>query len=109
VDRRSIFEKVKTHLLAQNCKAIDSLGCCVHMTDAGMRCAIGCLIPDNHPGIPYTGGVDALLCSYSNLRILWGVESDDDEVFLMRLQDIHDDYDPTDWEIELDVFEMRKL
>ncbi len=43
--KQEIFDKVATHLLTQNEKALNSVGGCVYRTDKGLKCAVGCLIP----------------------------------------------------------------
>ena len=114
MDRRSIFEKVKTHLLTQNCKAYgendDKVIGCFYRTRSGLRCAIGCMIPDGHPGLNHIGGIRSLLTEFPSLRNLWKVKSDEDDVrFLETLQTIHDGYAPGHWASTLDEFEASWL
>lgn len=47
------FNKVKEHLLTQNRKSYDTYVGCMYRNADGLKCAIGCLIPDElyHPGI----------------------------------------------------------
>ena len=42
-----IFEKVKTHLLTQNAKSMID-GTCLYYGPNGLKCAVGCLIEDEH-------------------------------------------------------------
>lgn len=44
---QEIFDKVATHLLTQNEKAVNSTGGCVYRTGKGLKCAVGCLISDD--------------------------------------------------------------
>ena len=43
---REIFETVKAHLLAQGKQAADENGQCLYRAPGGLKCAVGCLIPD---------------------------------------------------------------
>jgi len=43
--KQSVFDKVATHLLTQNCKSVED-GACLYRAPNGMKCAIGALIPD---------------------------------------------------------------
>jgi hypothetical protein len=45
-DRHELFNKVVTHLLAQNKKALYADMFCYRTPD-GLKCAAGCLLPDN--------------------------------------------------------------
>ena len=42
---QNIFDRVVTHLLTQNAKALDDAGYCTYRGFDGRMCAIGCLIP----------------------------------------------------------------
>lgn len=42
-----IFEKVRTHLLTQNAKSMID-GICLYRGPNGLKCAVGCLIEDEH-------------------------------------------------------------
>lgn len=100
--RQQIFTKVKNHLLSQNAKAMGKYATCMYRTAEGLKCAIGCLIPDD----VYTRNIEHktvdLLCS--------GVVKDFDYLkqfdksFLRRLQVIHDNVDVKNWENELKAF-----
>ena len=43
---QQIFDKVAIHLLTQNKRAIDEDKICKYRTEDGLKCAVGCLIPD---------------------------------------------------------------
>lgn len=43
---QDIFNKVATHLIEQGKPAATELGICKYRTNTGLRCAAGCLIPD---------------------------------------------------------------
>ena len=57
MNRQEVFDKVAIHLLTQNAKALNSGGLCVYKTPNGLRCAVGCLIPDGHDAL--NSGADA--------------------------------------------------
>ena len=54
---RELFERVRTHLLAQGRPSLDRSGGCVYRSPEGLRCAVGALIPDGayHPGLEGLG------------------------------------------------------
>jgi len=89
------FNKVKEHLLTQNRKSYDTYVGCMYRSADGLKCAIGCLIPDELYEDRFEGlGVMELLRKSTNLRALFdGL----DVIFLMDLQIVHDTKDPKDW------------
>lgn len=108
---QEIFDKVAKHLLTQNKKSVisfpDESVCCVYRNPEGLRCAIGCLIPDekyetyfeNRPADD-----DAILAAC-------GLEDGNEDILirdldfitqlLLALQRVHDRYDPSRWKEEL--------
>ncbi len=91
--RQEIFDRVATHLLKQKAKAIQPGGATCRYRSGDLKCAIGCLIPEDvyirHgveiEGIPVTNPVlrNALLES--------GLPTDGlDLDFLKDLQNVHD-------------------
>lgn len=45
--RAAIFERIKTHLLTQNQRALED-GRCVYSSVNNLKCAVGCLILSQH-------------------------------------------------------------
>jgi hypothetical protein len=44
---------------------------CVYQTRNGAnRCAVGCFIPDGHPGLKHEGDVESLLTEYPDLKTI---------------------------------------
>jgi hypothetical protein len=111
MNRQEIFDKVAKHLLTQNAPATvvydgpdgDVLHC-VYRSPAGLKCAVGVLIPDElyHPGIEGSG---PNVVPGSGTDHLWRpilkhlqIEEDDEGIciftddlgFLCGLQEIHD-------------------
>lgn len=96
--KQETFDAVVTHLLKQGCRSVDSLGNCVYLSDQGLKCAAGCLIPEDEyvPGWEGTsiwenekceGTVTACLRRLGyNLKLV------------SQLQSIHDNCEPHRWD-----------
>lgn len=99
MNRQEIFDKVRTHLLTQNAKAMADYGdSCMYRAPDGRRCAIGCLIPDEMYNPDFEGeGIDGL--PWALREYLGGVDNDD---ILQELQNVHDCFNPDDWAGQLD-------
>ena len=109
MDKQQIFDNVAKHLLTQNRKSVTEDGMCYyqHPTD-NLRCAIGCLIPnDFYKPWMETKNVRQLLTIYPDLRQIFGVDTLDferDAFFLSGLQQIHDKSKPKYWRDKLKYF-----
>ena len=99
MNKQDIYDKVRAHLLSMDAPATRASALtgggesCLYLDpDTGRKCAIGCLIPDGHPGQGFLGDVLSLMDEYPDLADLWGVSFDDDEdgQFLYQLQRVHD-------------------
>lgn len=64
--KAKIMEKIKKY--NNGSKSWEGNSNCVYQTKTGNRCAIGCFIPDNHPGLNYEGDVLGLLETYPSLK-----------------------------------------
>src|SRR5258708_26601482 len=85
--KQEIFDTVKTHLLKQNARAISGIGC-VYRTDKGLKCAAGVLIKDEF----YSPAFESYSACHSIVQEALeksGV-SEDDILFVVELQRIHD-------------------
>jgi hypothetical protein len=101
MSKQRIFNRVYKHLLTQKERAYDEkYGACSYLDSEGRKCAVGCLIPDGHPGQKFRGGVEMLFWKYPDIKKKLG-----NEVFLSTLQDIHDDHTstPAKWKSELET------
>lgn len=98
--KQEIFDTVTAHLLKQNEKALVGDNC-VYRGSKGLRCAVGCLIPDGlyDPIIEgYAVPIHSTTEPASSLGIrkmdeilsASGIEGLDERSLLLRLQDIHD-------------------
>lgn len=107
--RREIFDRVKTHLLAQGRRATDgTIGPCMYRAPDGARCAVGCLISDEayRPGFE---GLGAETRSVLEALRISGVDATEEETqwMLIELQKMHDGYMPSEWPAQLDELERR--
>ncbi len=101
---KQAFETVKNHLLTQNEKATTHNGLsCRYRGDDGLKCAIGCLIPDDQydptlegNALIYNEGLRALPC-------MGGLDIN----LMDALQTVHDCFAPHSWATDLDKVENK--
>jgi len=106
MNRQEVFDKVAAHLLTQREKSKDSYGCLYRSPD-GLKCAIGCLIPDNlYDKAIENSPVDEL--PENILRFIGVEDSIEDINFLTDLQIIHDDSLSENWREKLINFAEDK-
>lgn len=107
---QEIFDKVATHLLKQGRKAeATTNGSCKYRTDDGLKCAAGCLIPDEEYSVSFEciSWRRAARVAYSNednsnLQKLGKIAVRIGQVELVAdLQVMHDDTLVEDWPSEL--------
>lgn len=96
--KQEIFDKVVAHLRAQGGKALNENQMCQYRARDGAKCAIGCLILDEHYSKSLEGeNVDQVLV-YDALRAS-GMPSK--AIDLVReLQKVHDCVRTNQWEVE---------
>jgi hypothetical protein len=108
--KQEIFDKVAAHLLTQRKRCVNQTGDCVYRSDDGLKCAAGCLIPDdvdiaNKPfNVSPWSGIPLDI----RTRIL-GDDADFNrkESMIISLQDIHDSPDSwVNWRVK---FRLRNL
>lgn len=85
------FEKVANHLLTQMEPSVGPAGC-RYRANNGLKCAIGCLIPDDK----YYQDLEGLGAKHESVL---AAISDfcGDASLLFELQLIHDQHDPEQW------------
>ena len=88
--RQEIFTKVYTHLMKQQEKSIEDEAC--QYRTGELRCAIGCLIPDEK----YSVKLEGRCVSTQNVLAAAGIAKDD-VLFAGELQEIHDCSEVNDW------------
>jgi len=91
--RQIIYDRVRDHLLKQNCRAIDGAKC-LYRGRNGTKCAIGALIPDScyRPEFDFgSKGIHVLLGIYTPIDIFGEELAPDVSIpFLQNIQAIHD-------------------
>lgn len=109
MNKREVFDKVKTHLLSQMLRSVDTAGrMCAYRGAGGLKCAVGCLIPDDlytpkiEGGGPFSPKLDLILDKLG----LGDVEM---KSFLSELQRIHDNFAAEDWAACLDELEEKEF
>lgn len=93
MNSQETYDHVKNHLLTQNREA-RLYGSCAYRSADGLKCAIGCLIPDDK----YDPAFEGMLWS-SNVTLRKLVESvtSASARLLTELQDLHDWTDTFNW------------
>lgn len=102
---QEIFNKVKTHLLAQNEKAREKYGSCRYKDASGNKCAIGCLIKSEDYDERFEDNGPHVLIERFGLTYLLpedmppykGVN------FLEDLQKVHDQFEVGYWPRQLEM------
>ena len=93
MNAQEIFDTVVTHLYTQGKQADDGMGGCMYRTVGGLKCAVGCLIPDDqyHPNMEGStvDNIGLLLPSYLHPHMR----------LLIELQGVHDA--TSSWEDEV--------
>lgn len=96
---QEVFDRVATHLLTQKRKARDSELSCQYRNAEGLKCAVGCLIPDSDYTPKMEGHrVAFLIVNYDSVRSLFVNINPE---LLYDLQSIHDSQDPAHWRSSL--------
>lgn len=100
-DLQLVFDTVARHLLKQNKKSLGDNGYCVYRSPEGLKCAAGCLIPDDK----YEAEMeeirwDGLIRKYSII----GLNS---EQLVCSLQEIHDQIRVEDWKQSLEIISYQ--
>jgi len=65
---QDIYTTVFTHLDQQGERAMDKNLICALRNDKGQACAVGCLIPDEHPSLAFKGAVIYMVNEYIELN-----------------------------------------
>lgn len=93
------FTKVAKHLLAQNARA-ENYSSCMYKDHNGLRCAVGCLIEDEH----YSYSVEGLGVFDREVKEALRKSGIEDQDGLLQLQKIHDGHEIADWRNSLIVY-----
>ena len=108
MNAQEVFDTVATHLLKQNMRAIDMEGSCVYRSHDGLKCAVGCLIPDDiyEPGFESLGEIVVVIENCKELLADkasdWVTENLAPHFELLDdLQRVHDSDRPEAWPMAL--------
>ena len=104
-----ILEKVSAHLLAQNAKSMFSHKVCAYRGKDGLKCAIGCLIPDDLYNSYFEGNGVGIVGGIIYALRFAGIDCEEVGMltFLRALQSIHDTTPPEMWELQLRAMRER--
>lgn len=100
--KQEIFDKVATHLLTQGKKSVRGHSSyCMYHSPQGLRCAVGCLIADEHytPELENKSPVDKAV--KLAVRRSVGAVSQSAIYLLEDLRKVHDEYPARQWKKEL--------
>jgi len=89
--KQEMFDKVAVHLLTQGKRSTQGTSC-AYRGDGGLKCAIGCLIPDER----YSRDLEGEAASTWPVREAAGFDISLSE-FATALQQMHDDCAPDEW------------
>jgi hypothetical protein len=113
---REVFDRVKAHLLAQGKKAANGPGeGCQYRTRGGLKCAVGCLIPDDVYDPTFEGVTMRNLSQYARplgptmrfRAVLQQLGLLEHAALLRDLQSLHDQQMVTEWPRLLDGIEAN--
>lgn len=105
---QELFDKVAKHLLTQKIRSVGlySKGApvmqCMYRGPNGLKCAVGCIIPDELYDPSFEGkAINSL--KISNALIDAGIVSEGQILLLAELQSLHDVSSPNNWDHQLRV------
>ena len=109
---QEVFDQVAEHLLAQKQQSLDPdkyNDICVYRAPEGLKCAVGCLIADDEYLKEWEGKGWAIIGP--NIALDLGIDFDrEHESLLIKLQSVHDNYEPELWLTNLKkLAEVEKL
>lgn len=101
---QTLFDRVSSHLLAQGKRAVDPDngvdGGCAYRSPDGLKCAVGCLIPDHAYHRSMEGvSVNSRCIPAEQVRAAAGIPEDDATMIRLAgdLQDAHDNAPVCEW------------
>ena len=107
---QTIFDKVAAHLLAQRQQSLNADGRCAYRGENGLRCAVGCLIDDEHYRSGLEGGTITAQSVSQAVKDSLGLPSLSPRLvnLLEELQILHDYTPPSTWRKELKELAHRR-
>lgn len=89
---QELFDTVATHLLTQKKRATNTHGC-AYRGENGLKCAVGCLIPDSK----YDPELEGSCASARAVAKAAGLRGEQQRLLAEKLQAVHDDDHPSTW------------
>ena len=110
--KQEVFDQVAEHLLNQNKQSLDPdkyNDICVYRAPGGLKCAVGCLIADDEYSKEWEGKAWSII--RPNIAKDLDIDFDGEhESLLIKLQSVHDIYEPDRWLTNLkQLAEVEKL
>lgn len=106
---QAIFDKVATHLLTQKETAMVNITCAYRVPGSKMKCAAGCLIPDELYQASFEGDVITDLLERIKPIKVFGFRLYPGQLMMIRsLQCIHDTATPGEWKNKLKELAAKK-
>ncbi len=112
MNNQQLFDIVSKHLLKQGRRSVNAYGSCRYYGDDGLKCAIGCLIPENKYNKEFEGKIITekipmdevdLMNTNGHKPICDAAGIGEDQVKLaLALQRIHDEGSPQNWGASLE-------
>lgn len=87
------FDKTLRHLVAQGKRAYEDGQGCRYWTPEGLRCAVGCHIPDGHEAQFASGGIPCLRTRFPELAGVAWPNTEQGSWLAAMLQQLHDSED----------------
>ncbi len=94
------FNKMVAHLRAQNAKSIQDNHYCLYRGPDGMKCAVGCLIPDSEYSEDFE---NRSISELKQMDILPDSLKNTSYPLLQQMQEVHDSWDVSQWENGIDL------
>ena len=98
---QEIFDTVAKHLLTQKKRSDGPMQNCLYRSKSGLKCAIGCLIPDEKYSPSFEG---MSIRQLDKTKVLPAAYQGVSLAFLGGLQRLHDAYPPSTWNTRLYLF-----
>lgn len=103
---QEIFDIVAAHLLQQKARCVDRNGNCMYRGPKGLKCAAGCLIPDEE----YTERFENRAVSAPDTQVgIWfrNRYTENQIMLITDLQRLHDNFSGGSWEDSLQILAIK--
>lgn len=96
MNKQEIFNTVAQHLLSQNERSMEN-DRCAYRNSAGLKCAVGCLIPDEKYSEDLEGKTVRSFYDTNLFEDVFDPKNNEIWRMLSHLQDIHDGASTVEW------------